>query len=108
MSDLPETIRVGGIDYTVVERVDLRDGETWLNGHIVYNDLEIRLEEQLSPHKKWVVAWHEVLHGLLEHAAMDEHDEKLIVALGYGVTQALRDNPWLRQPPSEGDKETGQ
>lgn len=101
MSDLPPIIRIGGIDYTVVAQKDLRDGDTWLNGHIVYNECEVRIEEQLTPHKQWIVAWHETLHGLLEHAGMDEHDEKFIIALGYGVAQALRDNPWLRQPPGE-------
>lgn len=101
MSDLPETIRVGGIDYTVIERKDLRDGDTWLNGHIVYNECEIRVEEELALPKKWIVVWHEVLHGLLEHAGMSDHSETIIIALGYGVAQALRDNPWLRQPPAE-------
>lgn len=99
--NLPKLIRIGGIDFTVVERKDLRDGDTWLNGHILYNLCEIRIEEELTLHKKWIVAWHEVLHGLLEHAGMDDHEEKIIAALGYGVTQALRDNPWLRQPPGE-------
>ena len=102
MSDsLPTVIRVGGVDFTVVERRDLRDGNTGLNGHILYNDCEIRIEQEMTPHKKWITVWHEVLHGLLEQAGMDDHEEKIIVALGYGVTQALRDNPWLRQPPGE-------
>ncbi len=100
MSELPAIIRIGGIDYTVVERKDLRDGDTGLNGHILYNDCEIRVESEMTLHKKWVTIWHEALHGLLEHSGMDEHEEKIVIALGYGVTQALRDNPWLRQPPA--------
>ena len=101
MSGLPDTIRIGGTDYTVIERKDLRDGNTGLNGQIVYNDAEIRIEDDMTPHVKWVTLWHEALHGLLEHAGMGDHKEELILALGYGVTQALRDNPWLRQPPGE-------
>lgn len=53
MSDLlPTVIRVGGVDFTVVERRDLRDGNTGLNGHILYNDCEIRIEQEMTPHKK--------------------------------------------------------
>ena len=100
MSDLPETIRIGGIDYTVVERKDLRDGNTGLNGHILYNDCEIRVEEEMTPLVKWVTVWHAALPGLREHAGIGDDEEKLVIALGYGVTQVLRDNPWLRQPPT--------
>lgn len=97
--NLPDTIRIGGTDYAVLVEKDLRDGNTGLNGHIVYNDCEIRIEKEMTPHVQWVTAWHEVLHGLLQHAGYGDHDERMIEALGYGVAQALRDNPWLREEP---------
>lgn len=96
MANLPETIRIGGIDYTVSEHKDLRDGDTWLNGHIIYDQCQIRVDSELADYRKFVTIWHEVLHGLLEHAGMGDHDEKLIIALGYGITQVLRDNKYLR------------
>lgn len=95
-NNIPEIIRIGGTDYTVKIIKDLRDGNTGLNGHIVYNSCEIKIEEDMTDHIKWVTVWHEVLHGLLEHAGMGDHEEKLVLALGYGVTQALRDNEYLR------------
>lgn len=95
MSDLPASIRIGGTDYTVIEEKDLRDGNTGLNGHIVYNDCQIKVESEMTPHVQWITIWHEVLHGILEHAGMGDHDEKMIIALGYGVAQAIRDNPYL-------------
>lgn len=96
MSGLPGSIRIGGLDYKVVEVKDLRDGHTGLNGHILYNDCEIRVEQEMLPQVQWVTVWHEVLHGILEHAGV-KHNEQTILALGYGVAQVLRDNPWLRE-----------
>ena len=96
MAKLPEVIRIGGIDYSVKPIENLREGNTNLNGHILYNDCEIRIEDDMNDSIKWVTIWHETIHGLLEHAGMGNHDENLVIALGYGITQALRDNEYLR------------
>lgn len=93
---LPDSIRIGGTDYKIVEEKDLHDGGTWLNGHIIYNHPQIRIESEMDEYIKWVTVWHEVLHGILQHAGQGDHDEKMIEALGYGVTQVLRDNEYLR------------
>ncbi len=95
-NSIPETIRIGGTDYTVKVVKDLRDGNTGLNGHILYNNCEIRIEEDMTEHIQWVTAWHEVIHGILEHAGMSDHKEDMVCALGYGITQVLRDNEYLR------------
>jgi hypothetical protein len=100
---LPKTIRIGGTDYTIVEKQDLRDGSTDLNGHILYNDCEIRIESEMNPHVKWVTVWHEVIHGILVHAGLGEHEENLVTALGYGVAQVLRDNPFLREERNDNE-----
>lgn len=94
---IPETIRIGGVDYAVKQINDLRSGNTGLNGHILYNDCEIRLEQEMTPQIKHITIWHEVIHGILEHAGISDHEEKMVIALGYGVTQVLRDNPYLRE-----------
>jgi len=94
----PSIIRIGGTDYAVIEVKDLRDGNTGLNGHIVYNACEIRVEVEMSPHVQWITTWHEVIHGILVHAGISDHNEQVIEALGYGIAQVLRDNEWLRVP----------
>lgn len=99
MNQLPSNIRIGGTDYEVLEVQNLKHGDSGLNGHIIYNDCQIKLEQDMTRHVQWVTVWHEVIHGLLEHAGMSEHEEKMIIALGYGISQVLRDNEWLRQPP---------
>lgn len=97
MTNLPETLRIGGIDFSVEEVENLRDGSTGLNGWIRINDCQIRIEAGLSPQMKLTVLWHEAVHGLLEQSGFNgDHDERLVRALGYGIVQALRDNPYLR------------
>jgi hypothetical protein len=98
---LPKHIRIGGTDYALSEIADLRDGDLDLNGHITYNDQTINIEAKMSPHVKWLTVWHEVLHGILSHAGIDEQDEQTVLALGYGITQVLRDNEWLREFTNE-------
>lgn len=93
---LPETVKIGGVDYIVEYVPDLRDGDQGLNGWIRYNDCKIQIDADLSDQRKRIVLWHEIVHGLLENAgAESEHDEKIVVALGYGLVQVLRDNPQL-------------
>jgi len=94
---LPASVRIGGTDYAVIEVKGLRDGSTDLNGHILYNESEIRVEAEMTAHNKWVTVWHEVIHGILEHAGHGHHEETMVIALGYGISQVLRDNPWLAE-----------
>lgn len=99
---LPDSIRIGGIDFTVKEVADLKDGNQGLNGWIRYNESEIHVEEKLGPQMKRATVWHEVFHGVLEQAAV-KHNEQLIEVLAYGIVQVLRDNPWLREVNNEAD-----
>lgn len=96
MANLPESIRIGGAEYSVSEVKDLRSGDTGLNGWIKFNKSEILVEAEMSDQQKRAIVWHEVVHGILEHAGHSDHKEEQICALGYGIVQVLRDNPWLR------------
>lgn len=98
---LPDKVQIGPISYQIKHVEDLHtteeDGKKYigLNGHILYNSATIKVEENLTEDMKIAVVWHEVLHGLLEQAGIDEHPEKVIVVLGYGLVRLLRDNPEL-------------
>lgn len=99
MDDVPKTIRIGTVDYIVTVVSGLMDGDVNLNGHIVYNQSEIRVEQDMTPLMKYIIIWHEVIHGILEQAGIDEHDENVVVALAYGIANVLRCNEWLRNRP---------
>lgn len=100
MAKLPEKVQIGAIAYAVKEIEDLHtldaDGKKkWLHGHIVYADATIKVADDQSEDMKVATVWHEVLHGLLEQAGIDEHPEGLIRMLGYAMVRLIRDNPGL-------------
>lgn len=99
---LPDKVQIGAISYSVKAVDDLHttdaDGKKkGLNGHILYDSATIKVDSALADDMQIAVIWHEVLHGLLDQAAMDEHPEQAIVVLGYGLVRLLRDNPALVQ-----------
>lgn len=95
---LPVTVRIGALAYAVVEVDDLEaeDGEKLL-GHILHNHCEIRIDRALPDQVKVAVLWHEIIHGILEQAGVTNQKEGLVLALGYGMVELLKDNPGLAE-----------
>lgn len=99
MSDLT-TIKIGPVTYRV-ERV-LRllgsngDGSsTWLNGRVRYEKALIELEQELPAEVEPIALVHETIHAILEQAGINDETESIVIALGYGLVQVMRDNPEL-------------
>lgn len=97
---LPTTIRIGPIVYDVSEKprligADNQGGSVWLNGNIKYSESKVLIEAELGNDMKIAALWHEALHGVLYHAGQGEHPESIIIALGYGLVQLIRENPEL-------------
>lgn len=94
-------VKIGPVTYKVIERPRLIAGNgdgtsTWVTGHILYRESEIRVEQDMSETLKIAALWHESLHGLIYHAGHDDSAiEPIIRALGYGLVQFIRDNPQL-------------
>lgn len=94
---LPKTIRIGGFDYDIVVKDELRnDQDVRLSGNIDCEALEIRVSSEITERFKPLVIWHEVIHGILQHAGISEHSEQHVELLAYGIMQVLRDNEYLR------------
>lgn len=96
-----EFIKVGPIRYRIVEVEGLVGDQSKLDGHIVYNPSEIRLEVALGSQRKHLVLWHEVIHAILTHGGFDDHDERMTDVLATGIMSVLQDNPWLQRMRSE-------
>lgn len=92
---LLDHVKVGALRFGCSEIDDLRDGDQKLNGWIKCNDLQVLVDRDLADDVKVVTVWHEILHGLIEQAGFDDHDERLITALSFGLHQVLKDNPDL-------------
>lgn len=101
-------IKIGGTIYPVIDREDLNDNHKQLYGWIKFNTMEILLDTDLGPQARYTVLWHEIVHGILNHAGIEDKDERMVCALGYGIVQVLRDNPdllvllaTLEEPPKD-------
>ena len=97
---LPKQIKIGPVGYKVIEKDDLHfvDGDgkkSGLHGHILWSEAEIRVAGDQSEQVKVVTVWHEVIHGILNNAGINDHPEQVVLALGFGIVQLIRDNPDL-------------
>lgn len=95
MKPIPKTVQVGGVDYSIDFRKDLRGSDgTKLDGSIDYAPFEILLDSELGIQGNYVTLWHEIVHAILEHAGRDIPDE-VIDTMAHGIVQVIRDNPEL-------------
>jgi hypothetical protein len=102
---IPESVRIGGVDYKIEFVPDLNDGECVIYGHIHYGESKIKINSTNQEHQhKCVALWHEILHGLIEHANLRIDDEEQIVnVLAKGIYQVLQDNAKKFFDIKEGD-----
>lgn len=104
---LPDTIKIGPVEYAVKKKTDLHTVNTegkklYLNGHVSFDDLEIRIAHETPDQQKVCILWHEAVHAMLYHAGQDNDDEPKVLALGYALVQFVRDNPELVKLTLEG------
>jgi hypothetical protein len=92
-------VRIGAIDYEIIDKSRLLDGSDPLDGQMVHSQSQILLDDALGPSARWITLWHEILHAILVRAGYQEHDEGQMAALSYGIVEALHDNPWLAESP---------
>lgn len=95
-----DTVKLGPVVYAVRQVENLHDfrpdgSRIDLNGRILHNECEMHLETKMHPQRARLVLWHEIVHGILSNAGVEDHDEKLVEALSIGLVEALRDNPAL-------------
>lgn len=102
MTKLPDKVQIGPIPYSVKEVDDLHDVNSegkklWLHGQIKWASATIEVERGQTDDVKVTTLMHEAVHGILNNAGQDDHPEAMVIALGYGLVQLLRDNPALVQ-----------
>lgn len=100
MVKLPDSVKIGPIAYNVKEVVDLHDvnnegQKRWLHGQIKWASATIEVEGGQADDAKVTTLLHESIHGILNNAGQDDHPEAMVIALGYGFVQLMRDNPAL-------------
>lgn len=91
---IPNSIRIGGVDYEVKMVETLNDGERMLDGQIDYCNslIELKLSER-NHQVKCQTLWHEIVHGICYDRDLSiRSNEYLIDALAKGIYQVLQDN----------------
>lgn len=66
-----------------------------IGGEIDDATCEIHLCEGMAHQRRVVVLMHEVIHGILSNAGLDDHDEQMVEALAVGLVDVLQRNPEL-------------
>src|SRR5690625_1854920 len=88
---LPESIRIGSVDYNVAYQSGLSSSDSLL-GQINYGQCEIRIDDSLPASRAREVLAHELAHGILFEAGYLDHDEEQANRLGKVLAMLLRDN----------------
>lgn len=92
---IPESIRIGGIEYAIDYVDNLRNGNQLLYGHIDYENGQIHISatDGKGHEHRCLTLWHEILHGIREHANMQiENEEAIVEMFSKGIYQVLQDN----------------
>ena len=93
--NIPESIRIGGVEYAVTREPFLSLDGRELCGMIDYLQGVIALSDNvgMSHDKECLTLWHEIFHGIAHHFDLDLEDEENVVELfARGVYQVLQDN----------------
>jgi hypothetical protein len=104
---IPESVRIGGVEYKVTrDQPFLNDGTNLLYGQINYNETTIELSNVANSHQmKCITLWHEILHGIRNHAGLEiENEEDVVDMFARGIYQVLQDNGARFFDLKDGDK----
>lgn len=92
---IPNSVRIGGVEYEVQTSEIVRIGTELCYGSISYPDTTILISEtDGGGHQhQCITLWHEILHGILNHACLKvENEEEIVEVLSKGIYQVLQDN----------------
>lgn len=89
-------IKIGPLCYSVETVKDLKNDEgDGLFGEIKYAGQIIRLEEEMTPERAFVVLWHEVLHAIDDQYRLCL-GEQGVGTLATALVSLFQENPELR------------
>ena len=105
---LPESIRIGGVDYRLNliedyaflndDKTQSNDGEFDVNRGIIKLATTLRDTKQLIDRERtYTVLLHEILHGIVYHYIGEniDNEEHIVTQFAKGLYQVLKENPRL-------------
>lgn len=86
-------IKIGSITYKVMYHDQLLDeDDNPLNGQIDFDELIIHMDKSLKKELNKVILIHECIHGILNNAGQEDHDEQYINIISYGIMDLIKNN----------------
>lgn len=92
---IPETIRIGGVDYAVNYEDNVVLGDNLCYETINYEESVISLSNTRGAghQHRCITLWREILHGIRNHAGLEIKNEEAVVDMfAKGIYQVLQDN----------------
>jgi len=96
-------LRIGAVDYAVYLVENLANSSTGnlCDGCVEWNESRIFINGNLDKQRRRYVLWHEIIHCITDHAGdldlTTVEDEVAVTILAHGITQVLKDNPFLAE-----------
>ena len=92
---IPESVRIGGVEYAISYVENLRYGNQLAYGHIDYDNCKIELSatDGTGHQKRCQTLLHEILHGIRQHAGLEIKNEEAVIemfAKGKVLSAALK------------------
>ena len=90
----PTEVTIGPRKFTIEYHAHLLNGDKTqrLNGHIMYDQATIKIDDGLSDQSTRLTIMHEIIHGVAD-AALVELDEKEVEILANVLTASLAASP---------------
>lgn len=92
---IPESVRIGGVEYPIEYVEFLNNGTNLAYGHIDYDNCKIELSGTCGTahERRCQTLWHEILHGIRNHSTLEiENEEEVVEMFAKGIYQVLQDN----------------
>lgn len=93
--NIPESVRIAGVEYRIVDAEYLTNNGKELMGEIDYTETEIRLSKAIgmSHDAKCLTLMHEIAHGIVNNAMLTlTNEEDVVEAFARGMYQIIQDN----------------
>lgn len=92
---IPESVRIGGVEYAVKYEPNVRVDSSLCYGKIDYCESEIYLSttDGTGHQMRCITLLHEILHGIRNHSGIViENEEEVVDMFAKGLYQLLQDN----------------
>jgi hypothetical protein len=93
--NIPDKVKIGGFDYSVVRRQRVNKGDIDVVGEIFYDQCEIAIRSGIeeAPDYADMVFLHECVHGIMYAVGLEQSDEIFVERFSKGLQMFIKDNP---------------